>query len=85
MMEVVTPGAFLGSVIGDLSSRRAQIKNIEGDDNIQRVQALIPLSEVFGYATVLRSMTQGRAAHTMEFKHYQPVPTNLLDTVVRSG
>ena len=76
-VEVVTPGEFLGDVLGDLSARRAQIKNIEGQGSIQAVKALVPLAEVFGYATTLRSLTQGRANFTMEFKEYKEVPSSV--------
>ena len=84
-MEVVTPSDFLGAVLGELSSRRAQIQSIEGGDDVQQVKAQVPLSEMFGYATSLRSMTQGRATHTMEFKYYEEVPAGLVDAVVRGG
>jgi elongation factor G len=83
-MEVVTPAEFLGSVLGDLGARRAKIKQIEGGDDIQHIQALVPLSESFGYATVLRSVTQGRASHTMEFSYYGAVPQNLLESIVKA-
>ena len=82
-MEVVTPGEFLGDVLGDLNSRRAQIKNIEGQDGIQVVKALMPLGETFAYTTTLRSVTQGRASYTMEFRHYERVPESMMDEVVR--
>ena len=84
-MEVVTPAEFLGAVLGDLNSRRAQIQTIEGGDDIQQVRVLVPLSESFGYATGLRSMTQGRATHTMEFKYYEPVPQNFVKDIVLGG
>lgn len=84
-MEVVTPGQFLGDVLGDLNSRRARIKNIEGQGDIQVVRALIPLAETFGYATVLRSLTQGRATHTMEFRYYEPVPENIAQKIIYGG
>ena len=74
-MEVVTPAEFLGSVLGDLNSRRAQIQTIEGGDTIQQIRVLVPLAESFQYAGILRSITQGRASHSMEFKYYQPVPS----------
>ncbi len=77
-LEVVTPGEFLGDVLGDLSSRRAQIQNIEGQEGIQVVRALIPLAETFVYTSDLRSMTQGRASYTMEFRFYEPVPASIL-------
>ena len=73
-LEVVTPGAFLGEVLGDLGRRRANIRGIEGQGDIQVVRALIPLSESFGYATSLRSLTQGRASFTLEFESYEEAP-----------
>jgi len=76
-LEVVTPGDFLGDVLGDLGRRRAEIKGIEGQRDIQDVRALIPLGESFGYATALRSLTQGRASHTMEFYRYDKVPQSV--------
>jgi elongation factor G len=84
-IEVVTPAESLGTVLGDLNSRRSSIQNIEGGDDIQRVRAFIPLVNSFGYATNLRSMSQGRATHTMEFKHYEAVPQGLLSEVVKQG
>ena len=77
-MEVVTPGDFLGDVLGDLGSRRGQIKSIEGQEDIQIIRALMPLSETFAYTTTLRSVTQGRATYTMEFRDYEPVPESIL-------
>ena len=84
-MEVITPGEFLGEVLGDLSSRRAQIKNIEGQEGIQVVRALMPLAETFAYTTTLRSVTQGRASHTMEFRFYEPVPDSIIDQIIRGA
>ena len=83
-LEVVTPGEFLGDVLGDLSSKRGQIKKIEGHGDTQVASADVPLSEVFGYATQIRSMTQGRASYSMEFNHYQEAPHELAKEVVRS-
>ena len=82
-LEVVTPGDFLGDVLGDLSSRRAQIRNIEGQAGTQVVSALMPLGETFAYTTTLRSITQGRATYTMEFHFYEPVPDSIIETVVK--
>ncbi len=82
-MEVVTPGEHLSEVLGDLGTRRAQIRNIEGQDDIQVVRALLPLGETFSYTTALRSITRGRAAFTMEFRHYEPVSDNVLNTLLR--
>jgi elongation factor G len=73
-LEIVTPGEFLGEVLGDLGRRRANIRNIEGRGDIQSVQARVPLGEVFGYAGMLRSLTQGRASFSMEFDEYEEAP-----------
>ena len=70
-LEVITPGAFLGEILGDLGRRRANIKNIEGQGDIQVVRATLPLFESFGYANALRSLSQGRASYTMEFESYE--------------
>jgi len=84
-MEVETPGEFLSDVLGDLGTRRAQIRNIEGQEKIQVVKALLPLGETFSYTTALRSLSKGRATFSMEFRHYQPVPQHLVDSVVKLG
>jgi elongation factor G len=73
-IEVVTPEEYMGDVIGDLSSRRGKIQNIEKRGSVQVIKAQAPLSEMFGYATDLRSKTQGRATYTMQFSHYSEVP-----------
>ena len=77
-LEVVTPGEFLGEVLGDLGRRRAAIRNIEGQGEIQVVKASIPLGESFGYASAIRSLTQGRASYTMEFDTYEPAPSGTI-------
>ncbi|NIN64059.1 MAG: elongation factor G [Anaerolineae bacterium] len=74
-LEVVVPEDFIGDVIGDLNSRRAQIEGMEARGNVQAVRAHAPLAEMFGYATALRSLTQGRGTFTMEFDYYAEVPT----------
>ena len=76
-LEVVTPGEFLGEVLGDLGRRRGEIRNIEGQGDIQAIRAGLPLWESFGYANTLRSLTQGRASHVLEFDSYQPVPEHI--------
>ena len=81
-LEVVTPGEYLGDVIGDLGTRRARIQSIEGQDDLQSVRALLPLGETFSYTTALRSLSQGRASYTMEFKYYEPVPDHIVKTLV---
>ena len=84
-LEVVTPGEYLSEVIGDLGQRRAQIRNIEGEDDIQVVRAMIPLGETFSYTTAVRSITKGRATYSMEFKYYEPVPESILKTLANVG
>ena len=81
-LEVVTPGEYLGDVIGDLGTRRARIQSIEGQDDLQSVRALLPLGETFSYTTALRSLSQGRASYTMEFKYYEPVPDHIVKTLI---
>jgi elongation factor G len=76
-VEVVTPEANMGDVIGDLNSKRAQIKEMRDRGNMRVINADVPLAEMFGYATALRSMTQGRASYTMEFSHYAETPRNI--------
>ena len=80
-LEVVTPGEYLSEVIGDLGTRRARIRTIEGQDDLQTVRALVPLGETFAYTTALRSITQGRASYTMEFRYYEPVPEGVLKSL----
>ncbi|NLJ80364.1 MAG: elongation factor G, partial [Firmicutes bacterium] len=76
-LEVVTPEDFMGDVMGDINSRRGKIEGMEPRGNVQVVKAFVPLAEMFGYATDLRSLTQGRAQHTMSFSHYEQVPAGL--------
>jgi elongation factor G len=76
-VEVTTADEFLGDVMGDLNSRRGQVEGMEPRGNAQVVRAKVPLAEMFGYATDLRSMTQGRATYSMQFAHYQPVPRDV--------
>lgn len=77
MLEVITPGEFLGDVLGDLGRRRSEIKNIEGQGDTQVCKSLLPLGESFGYASALRSLTQGRASYTMEFNGYEQAPQSM--------
>ncbi len=81
-VEVVTPEDFMGSVVGDLNSKRGRILNIEDRANAKVINVMVPLSEMFGYATQLRSMSQGRASYTMEFDSYEEVPTHISQKVV---
>jgi elongation factor G len=80
-VEVVTPEDFMGDVIGDLNSRRGQIQGTDSRGNAQVVEALVPLANMFGYVNQLRSFTQGRAQYTMQFSHYEEVPTNVAEEV----
>ena len=82
-VEVVMPEEHLGDVMGDLSSRRGHILGMEGRGNSQVVKASVPLAEMFGYATELRSMTSGRATYSMEFDHYAEIPASLAEAVGR--
>jgi elongation factor G len=81
-VEVNTPDDFMGDVIGDLSSRRGHIEGMEPRGNAHVIRAKVPLSEMFGYATDLRSSTQGRAAYSMQFKAYEAVPKAIADEIV---
>ncbi|PIR50015.1 elongation factor G [Candidatus Peregrinibacteria bacterium CG10_big_fil_rev_8_21_14_0_10_54_7] len=82
-VEVVTPEEFLGDVMGDLSARRGLIQDQGERGNAKFVDANVPLATMFGYATDLRSMTQGRASYTMEFHHYDKVPNNVAEEIIR--
>jgi elongation factor G len=81
-VEVVTPEEYLGDVMGDLNSRRGKIEGMTRRKDAHVVKAFVPLSEMFGYATQLRSMTQGRALYTMQFSHYEPVPKSISEQIV---
>lgn len=81
-VEVVTPEEFMGDVIGNLNSRRGQIQEMGDRGTSKNVKALVPLSEMFGYATDLRSLTQGRASFSMQFTHYSEAPQNVVQQVV---
>jgi len=80
-VEVLTPEQFMGDVIGDISSKRGQIKEMRDRASIKVIDAFVPLAEMFGYATQLRSMTQGRASYSMEFSSYEPVPNNVAEMI----
>jgi elongation factor G len=76
-VEVVTPEDFMGDIIGNLSSRRGRIENLEKRGKMTHIKCFVPLGDMFGYATDLRSMSQGRASYTMQFSKYEPVPNNI--------
>jgi len=84
-VEVVVPGEYLGDVLGDLNARRGEITGISSRPDAQVVHAIVPLAEMFGYATKLRSITQGRAIYTMQFLRYQEVPKELVERIVMVG
>jgi elongation factor G len=80
-VEVTTPENFVGDVIGDLNARRGRVEHMEPRGNVHVIRALVPLSEMFGYATTVRSMTQGRASYAMEPSHYEQVPQSIADEI----
>ncbi|MEO6825484.1 MAG: elongation factor G [Nitrosospira sp.] len=81
-VEVETPADFMGNVVGDLSSRRGMIQGMDDLPGLKVIRAEVPLAEMFGYSTALRSATQGRATYTMEFKHYSEAPKNVAEAVI---
>jgi elongation factor G len=81
-VEVETPPDFMGNVVGDLSSRRGIIGGMEDVIGVKVIKAEVPLGEMFGYSTSLRSATQGRATYTMEFKHYAEAPKSVAEAVI---
>jgi elongation factor G len=76
-VEITTPNQFLGDIIGDLNSRRARVDGVESRDEFSAIRALVPLAEMFGFAGDLRSLSQGRATHTMCFHRYEKLPQDL--------
>jgi len=82
-VEITTPEEYLGDVMGDVNSRRGRIEGFSDRLGIKVVDAYVPLSEMFGYATTLRSLTQGRASYSMEFHHYEKVPNNIAEKIVK--
>jgi len=81
-VEVVVPDQYMGEVIGDLSSRRGRIEGMESHMGVQTIRSKVPLSSMFGYSTVIRSLSQGRGTYTMEFSEYNEVPKNLADELI---
>ncbi len=80
-VEVISPEEYLGDIMGDLNSRRGKIEGFQSRKDAQVIKAKVPLSEMFGYATILRSMTQGRAIYTMQFSHYSEVPKSIVEAI----
>ncbi len=83
-VEVVTPDEYMGDVMGDLNSRRGRIEGMNVQGNAQVINAMVPLKQMFGYSTELRSITQGRATYTMQFDHYEEVPANIAEEIIKS-
>ena len=81
-IEVVVPEEYMGDVIGDINSRRGRIEGMEARAGAQVIKGYVPLSEMFGYATDLRSKTQGRGTYSMQFDHYEPVPNSLAEKII---
>ena len=84
-VEVVTPEEYLGDVMGDLNSRRGKIEGFSARKDAQVIKARVPLAEMFGYATILRSMTQGRAIYSMQFALYQEVPKSIMEEIAEKN
>jgi elongation factor G len=84
-VEVTTPEDYMGEVIGDLNSRRGQIQAMEERSGARVVNALVPLSEMFGYVGDLRSKTQGRASYSMQFDSYAEVPRNVAEEIIKKA
>lgn len=84
-VEVIIPEEYLGDIMGDITSRRGRVEGMEARGNAQVVRAMVPLAEMFGYATSLRSNTQGRGTFTMVFDHYEEVPKNIADEIIKKN
>jgi elongation factor G len=84
-VEVVVPEVYMGDVIGDLSARRGKILGLVKRKDAQVIASMVPLSEMFGYATRLRSLTQGRAIYTMQFHHYEEVPRSISEEIMEKN
>lgn len=83
-VEITVPEEYMGDVIGDINARRGRMEGMDSDDGMQEIHSFVPLSEMFGYATDLRSKTQGRGTYTMEPSHYEEVPKSVFDNIVAS-
>mgnify|MGYP003495804760 FL=1 len=81
-IEVLTPDQYMGDVTGDLNRRRCMLEGMDSKHGVQVIKAKVPLSEMFGYVTQLRSLSSGRATSTMEFSHYAPAPNNVAEEII---
>lgn len=84
-VEVIVPSEFMGDVMGDISSRRGKIMGMEADGGFEKIKAKVPLAELYKYSTSLRSHTQGRGHHTREFSHYEEVPREIADKIIKEA
>ena len=84
-VEVVMPEEYLGDIMGDITSRRGRVNGMEARGNAQVVSADVPLAEMFGYATSLRSSTQGRGTYSMKFDHYEEVPKSISEEIIKKN
>ena len=84
-VEVISPEEYLGDIMGDLNSRRGKIEGFLSRKDAQVIKAKVPLAEMFGYATILRSMTQGRAIYSMQFSHYTEVPKSIVESIAEKS
>jgi elongation factor G len=84
-VEVVIPEEYLGDIMGDITSRRGRVEGMEARGNAQVVRAMVPLAEMFGYATSLRSNTQGRGVFSMHFDHYEEVPKSISEEIIKKN
>jgi elongation factor G len=83
-IEILVPEDYLGDIIGDLNSRRGRINNLDERGGVRVIQGEVPLGETFGYATDLRSRTQGRGTYTMQFSHYAPAPAQIVQEIIKA-
>jgi elongation factor G len=81
-IEVTVPEEYMGDVMGDINSRRGRVEGMEARSGAQIIRGFVPLSEMFGYATDLRSKTQGRGVYTMQFSHYEEVPKSIAEEIM---
>jgi elongation factor G len=81
-VEVVVPDDYMGDVIGDVNARRGRVVGTDAHAGLQSIHAIVPLSEMFGYSTDLRSRTQGRGTYSMQFEHYEEVPKNIANKIL---
>jgi elongation factor G len=84
-VEIVTPDDYAGDIIGNINSRRGRVENMEDKNKSKIINAKVPLANMFGYSTDLRSMSQGRANYSMQFDSYEEVPRNIADEIIKKG